>query len=577
MANIFEFPLLNPLRAIEQKDNLPSNLTPQYLVGANPAFNYLPVDSDFFVRTLKFYEDKKVFVQKFQQSDTIRIQWLGYDGTLSRYQFARLLDKDGNVFSVKTITVVKDPGTYYVDFNGVSTAMVLYYVEINLYDVPEGIYFLQTAYYNNVNYKHVIFEPFNLKQIHPNTSRVDSWNSYNDQGMIYPSANYIVQLRIDGYVKQLPPDAEFNVYIDQPHNKELVSGISTRAFEFVFGQKNGAPIWLAEKINKQFLCDMTLIDGVAYTREQGAKLEPLNSDEVIPLSGYKLKIGERYNTSTLDINNTTNAIRVIGNLPQTMYFWVESMTLESTSETIRLGFKGKRNFLDYLNSTKLIGLGYWAENENNKLVFIIYPNQTLPSGTYSLDDANVLRYGLKFSGLVDNVTWDINGPSGNFYAVVWGDGGANVNKTPLATAPSNTTITKTYASSAVRDIYIYFSDANSFVENTLLFGCTSIGGQLAPSMTYFEPFLAGNNVEQFENNLFKYVLALEYVNANGFYLNSYAVNQIIIWIYESLAGFDSSATIDLTGQFLPGAPTNEAGMLFMISEIRKVITTLDTD
>ena len=85
MANIFELPLMNPLRAIEQKDNLPSNLTPQYLVGANPAFNYLQIDSDFFIRTLKFYEDKKVFVKKFQQSETLRIQWLGYDSTLSRY------------------------------------------------------------------------------------------------------------------------------------------------------------------------------------------------------------------------------------------------------------------------------------------------------------------------------------------------------------------------------------------------------------------------------------------------------------------------------------------------------------
>ncbi len=577
MANIFELPLMNPLRAIEQKDNLPSNLTPQYLVGANPAFNYLQIDSDFFIRTLKFYEDKKVFVQKFQQSETLRIQWLGYDSTLSRYQHARLLDKDGNVFSAKTITVVLDPTTYYTDFNGVSTGMRLFYVEINLYDVPEGIYFLQLAYYNNVNYKHVIFEPFNLKQIHPNTTRIDAWNSYNDQGMIYPSADYIVQLRVDGYVKQLPPDADFSVYTDQPHNKELVSGISTRAFEFVFGEKSGVPFWLAEKVNKYFLCDKTLIDGFAYTREQGAKLEPLTTEETNPLVGYKLKIGERYNTSTLDINNTTNAIKVLGNMPQTMYFWVESMTLESATVNIRLGFKGKRNFLDYLNSTKLVGKGYWTENENNKLVFIVNSSAPLPSGTYSIDDANVLPYGLKFSGVVANASWDINGPSGNFYAVVWGDGGSNVNKTTLATSPSATTISKTYASTAARDIYIYFSDANSFVENTLLFGCTSIGGQLAPSMTYFEPFLAGNDVQRFENNLFKYVLALEYVNANGLYLDTYAVSQIIIWIYESISRFDSSAVIDLTGQFVPGAPTNEAGMLYMISEIRKVVTTLDTD
>jgi hypothetical protein len=76
-----------------------------------------------------------------------------------------------------------------------------------------------------------------------------------------------------------------------------------------------------------------------------------------------MQIRERYNNLTNGYELRTHSL---GDMPQTSVFWVETMFFNSTSYDIRLTFKGKRNFLDYLNSYIKESVGYFAESDTKK-------------------------------------------------------------------------------------------------------------------------------------------------------------------------------------------------------------------
>jgi len=566
MANLFEIPVLNPLRAIYQSDVLPSSVGTQFLNAFNPAFNSRHFDDDFFYRSLKPWEDKRHYIQPYQQSDTIRIQWLGSGGTLGYYQYARLLDRYGSEYVDKTVTVVQEAGTY--------DSKYLYTITINLYDLKEGIYYLQLAYNSGAGKHHVIFEPFYVKQLWPGTIRLDYWNSYNDQDAIFVTSTYIFQKRIHGSITEYKPASRFNVYENQPLDAEIVSGIPYRIYKVVFGLTgNGLPDHEADNIERIFLCNLSKIDGKAFTRDSGAVLDPIK-DGGASSGMYSLNVREKSNTSTINIQGTPYQF---GTMPQTRYFWVEQISI-NTTQVIRMMFRGKRNFLDYLNSTWLVGSGYWSEDANGKLIFMPNDGVTL-AGTNTLSSADVLSYGIRFllSGTGDRGA-DINAVVGNFYAVVWGDGSANVNKTTLATSPAVTTINHTYSTTKEKECFIFFSNGYSMADNADTIACKEIGGDLPPGMNYFKPFDTNKGVLRLENNLFQYVTALVTLNLSGQAMDTWAINELVRNILEQITHFDATAAITINSQTPAGPPSkSDPGIALFLHRIKAAITTLTTD
>ena len=566
---IFIIPLLNPLKSIWQTDALTSNNNATILKANNPSFNYLNIDQDFFYKTLKYYEEKKGYCQQFQQSDTIRIQWLSEYSTLSQFQYARFLDERGNLFSAKTVTVVKETGTYSSEIDGVLlTGLTLYTVTIKLFDMPEGKYFLQLDYSDGSIHQYVIHEPIHVKQIHENTVRIDFYNTFNDQSVIYRSSSYIPQIRVDGFVKLLPPEAEFETYIDQPLDKEMVSGIASRTYELIL---NNIPDYLADKINRIMLCDVVYIDGCKYTREQGAKIEQISGDDRNPLANYKLKIGERKNSSTLNVDNFCI---IMGNMPQTNYFWIERIKTHNLYTNIQLGFKGKRNFLDYLNATFDIGNGYYAEDANNKLIFV--PNSDyLPNITYwALDAVDVIKYGVRIevgpAGGTVNLTF-YKGAIGStvYYAIAPGNGSANVNKTAYTGTPN-----PSYTFTKGGEYFIYFSDCERLDNTSSSATMLSIGGDLPPSMNFLYFNYFSSKLAKMDNNMFNYVTSLANLYLIGT-INTYEINNIIRILYDSIPRLNASCNVYLNGQTPSAPPSNE--LLTLKAIVKSYITTLSTD
>jgi hypothetical protein len=356
-------------------------------------------------------------------------------------------------------------------------------------------------------------------------------------------------------------------------NVEMVSGIPYRTFELTLGGSKGIPQWYADIIERALLTDTLMIDGIAYTRAEGAKLES-KKEAGKPLNMYTIKLRERYNTATLDIVQKKSY--VVGAMPQTNYFWIETMTINNASVDVRRMFKGKRNFLDYLNATHLLTFGYWAEDYNNKLVFVLN-SITTSINTTTLTTVNTLAYGIRFRCVgTGDFEFDVSAPaSSNFYAVAYSDGTASVNKTALATTPSTTPIGTSFAINKTRDMFIFTSNAKTYGDIGTNVTISEIDGDLPIGCTNFNsPSSLGINTI---GSIFKYMTSLREFDLRFQKLSSSMIDSIIMNLYDARTRLHSTCTIYLNGQTPSAPPSNTQGINLFKSTIKSLITTLTTD
>jgi hypothetical protein len=353
----------------------------------------------------------------------------------------------------------------------------------------------------------------------------------------------------------------------------MVSGIPYRTFELTLGGSKGIPQWYADIIERALLTDTLMIDGIAYTRAEGAKLES-KKEAGKPLNMYTIKLRERYNTATLDIVQKKSY--VVGAMPQTDYFWIETMTINNASVDVRRMFKGKRNFLDYLNATYLLTYGYWAEDYNNKLVFVLN-SITTSINTTTLTTVNTLAYGIRFRCVgTGDFTIDLSAPaSSNFYAVAYSDGSASINKTALAVFTSITTITKSFGFNNVKDVFIFGSNIKTYDTTSSTIKITEVDGDLAIGCTdlSMSSIISTNTI----GNLFKYMTSLKRLLFNDLSLSSSMIDSIIMNLYDARTRLHSTCIIYLNGQTPSAPPSNTQGINLFKSTIKSLITTLTTD
>ena len=561
MANIFEISKINPLRIIWQYRRLPQDSGTIHYQSFNPSFNTHDFDSAFFYDSIRYYEDKEGYCQPFQQSDTIILQFMTNDNVHTHYT-AQLLDKDGLAYS--------DLGSPY-EFAATYDGLSAYRFTVPLYNIAEGIYFLRVQYYDGISEQVLLIsEPFDIKQIHSKTIRIDYHNSFNDWSYVFESG-VVPQFRVHGSVTEVKSESKFNVYEDQPLNTEMVSGIAYRSLLLKFGHgRNGVPEWVADTLERIFLCDTIKVDGLAVTRESGSKLER-NGNNGLPLSWYSLKLRERYNTDTYNIHQFTS---IVGDMPQTRFFFIEDMTIDGSTVNVRKGFNGKRNFLDYLNSSQNVTEGYWGEDANNKLIFVKYEDATV--GTNTLTAANTLAYGTRYKvkGAGD-LEIDITNNTGAtvYYAVIPNNGGANTNKTAL-TNTSTVSIAKAYTGINVKEYYLYVSDMSEFIDDATNISIISLGGDFPPNMLSFKPSNIDNNITQIENNPFTSVSAMAAYDISGLSLNTYAIDAVLRYLYDSRANLDPTCVVILT-QTIAAPPSRDC--IQFKSAIAALINSITTD
>ena len=296
MANTINLPHINPVKLVQKN------------LSTFDKYNFRHFDIALFEDQILNFQEKKMYFQKFQNSDTITIQ---FTSTFGPFSF-RLLDCKETVIATGTVTQIST--SYF------TAPTYAYKGEIDLTGIDEGIFWVELVIGTNPSQLKFISEPIYVAENHKNSMCFEYTNSTNDFGAIFQNGETFT-FRVEAILKEFTPGSNDVVFEDEPANLVKLSSSAFRTFKLSVGAAQGVPDWVADKLNRIFGCDSVLLDGKAFTRNDGAKLES-NGDPLIPLRGWSLEVRESKARTGLTFENNIpqdNNIVVIYNIEDSFF------------------------------------------------------------------------------------------------------------------------------------------------------------------------------------------------------------------------------------------------------------------
>lgn len=525
MAKLFDFSQLNPIKLYFQSDVFHSQN--ENLAVHNPNYNHRHMDNDFFARNLKSWQNKVKYYQPFQNGDSINLMWLGV--STNNYT-AYLVDCNGNEVA---------------QFAPISPASLgsdkIYLLNIPLWNINEGIYFVQLKYANSSTLKntYMISEPIDVKQFHENTLQFNYKNSFNDQHVIWSYDSFEMIFRVHASFTEMNPQNKSVVYENEPLNPTLVSAIPYREWVLNIGYTGmQVPEWLIDKLERIFSCDTLQIDGKYFTRKENSQFSPKRI-EGHPLSNFEIIVRENENRNDTEINDAT--FITLGLVPTTDIFYIKGFYSSTTSTYIatlfETYFKGQTSFVNYLNQIYLPSIhiyddSFFAIDENNKLV-LSSSNATLINSFTSLQVQlnGILPYcihveSLKSSGST-SIDIDLTNTGTAYYAIVAND----TSQINYSSYPGALSQTINYTPNKVHRTYFFFSAAEVIIllSNQSIY---SIAGNLPNNCKKLD--VSNNIINTIKNNLF--LTCTGVMSTINFYQNKLSYNEVdklLLYLYEA--------------------------------------------
>jgi hypothetical protein len=266
MAELFKIPFLNPLQ-----------------------FRKIP-DGKFACDLIPSFEQKSVYVQKFQRGDILRFQVQLLKGNWYSISY-RILNEYFNQVSSYTGGLIGSNEEY--DIWSVKDID-------NILNLPSGIYFLELQIVviiegANVN-KQFITEPFEIVDELPDSLLIEYSHDGNEFDIaFYPTGNpanrRFFQLRVEGGITSdgFSPASKDTFYIDQVRDVVMLNSIPFNVYKFTFGPGGGIPNWMADKINRILSLAYVEINGRQYVKNEGAKFEPIR-EKGYPFAGWQIEL-----------------------------------------------------------------------------------------------------------------------------------------------------------------------------------------------------------------------------------------------------------------------------------------------
>ena len=266
MAELFKIPFLNPLQ-----------------------FRKIP-DGKFACDLIPSFEQKSVYVQKFQRGDILRFQVQLLKGNWYSISY-RILNEYFNQVSSYTGGLIGSNEEY--DIWSVKDID-------NILNLPSGIYFLELQIVviiegANVN-KQFITEPFEIVDELPDSLLIEYSHDGNEFDIaFYPTGNpanrRFFQLRVEGGITSdgFSPASKDTFYIDQVRDVVMLNSIPFNVYKFTFGPGCGIPNWMADKINRILSLAYVEINGRQYVKNEGAKFEPIR-EKGYPFAGWQIEL-----------------------------------------------------------------------------------------------------------------------------------------------------------------------------------------------------------------------------------------------------------------------------------------------
>lgn len=283
MANTLYDAYLNPVKF----HSLDPSQLPQYVSRF--------MDDWAFRRTIQPWEERKCFLQPWNQDDSIRLQYTSNYGPIT----LEIRDINGLLVHSQVMdTGLQDElrPTYY-----------LRQADIDLASFEPGLYYMQriAAGITTVSEPFELFESPGSGDIYPdnpNPTVYIEYSHYETYGGIKFQAPFSPAIRVPAWLKFNSPAAKDTVYEDQLLNQTMVRSVPYRLFNFILGGKEGVPPWVIDKVNRIFGCSSLSIDGRLFTKNEGAAFEP-NELEGYPMSGWSIEMREKLNRDSIITEN----------------------------------------------------------------------------------------------------------------------------------------------------------------------------------------------------------------------------------------------------------------------------------
>jgi len=554
MLNIIQIPQINPIKFYWQSDVMNEAVNPYFVYNSfQPNQNERGFDNDFFYRNQRSWVDKVKYFQPWQQGDKIVLQFYGA-GLTTAFSFY-LIDEKGNIVKSALATVGSEIG--------VGSGIYIREVEMLLYDIPEGKYMPQILREppSPVTEGRYAFagEPIEVKVNHENTMLFKYKHSENAYGIFWETGIEMWQ-RIHAAFTKLTPDSQFNVYDDDTFNATLLSGVKYRNWQLSIGVgSKPVPIYRFDNLEEVFLCDSLFIDHKYFTRTEDSKLEQVPIEKN-PLFTGNIALREKINEADLVVD--FYPALVLGPAPRSKWFAIKELTQTTpgTIYPIGLDFSGAKNFVDYLNSSNIIGTvdyinTFFVVDSQDRIVLM-----TTDAAVYAAYEPGLvftdlleghLHVEVETAGAeVDLVVQFVNGSSSKYW-YFWGDG------TEVNGSSAGVTQTKTFAAGKKFKARLYWDQVEEIYLDASHQIIQSFEGELPYRLQILN--CENNLLKTIKNNLFGRMGGFGTTNfqLSGNRLTQYTIEDLIKNAFDEIDQFSNPGSIDVQSQVPLAGPSIE--------------------
>lgn len=240
--------------------------------------------------TIREWETKAKYFQKWQNNDVIYLQFLSDFSPLQIDIIDKYGNSQGSFVGLQKLQDETQPGKYAYEF------------AIGLGSLPEGCYYL--ALDGGSGTLKMFSEPFQVKQLHPNTLLFEYRDSGTRGDVLY-GTGITFGFRVEGNIRRPVAGADTQSYINQKGDPKVLSSHTFKTFPIMIGGSRGVPDWALDLINEIFSCDFVRIDGKQFAKEGDVKFE-LVEENNYSLIGFSFDVREGINRPGKYVNPTLN-------------------------------------------------------------------------------------------------------------------------------------------------------------------------------------------------------------------------------------------------------------------------------
>lgn len=237
---------------------------------------------DFVYNLIPSFEHERGYCQKYFHGDIPYIQVIA-----------------GAAASI-TMQMINNAGTVFASWSVGDSGVLLCGEKVYHWDgsipdastTPEGVYFLKMSISDSEGNTILYSEPLFITASYSNTVAIIYTHDENDFDRKFTGDAVLPSmLRIEGGMKSdgFAPGGKFKMFQDIDYNTEILNSSPLDVEKWTFGPSEGAPNHIGGLLNRIFGLSNVTIDGVQYSRNEGAKLERAG-DSDYPLAGWAIEL-----------------------------------------------------------------------------------------------------------------------------------------------------------------------------------------------------------------------------------------------------------------------------------------------